>query len=241
MRIDLGDDSHDHLITHEHRMAAAMVRPEATNVSESAARTNANSCQFVSWLERRGFDRMNAGGSHLEGNDSNGRAVVDRAHTSTHRGLDTHHDGRRGLRDEGHRRHARPRPCATWFEVETKRALTEWSFLTNHARVLICIAGDPDVRLREVAAMVDITERNAYQLVTDLVAAGYVAKERDGRRNRTTSWSTDTCVSPRRRNAPSASFSTSSSAVRRPRARPAAGARASRRVTAYCSLALAAV
>jgi DNA-binding MarR family transcriptional regulator len=70
------------------------------------------------------------------------------------------------------------------FEVETKRALTEWSFLTNHARVLICIAGDPDVRLRDVAAKVDITERNAYQLVTDLVAAGYVAKQRDGRRNR---------------------------------------------------------
>lgn len=70
------------------------------------------------------------------------------------------------------------------FDDDTKRALAEWSFLTKHARVLICIAGDPDIRLRDVASIVDITERNAYQLVTDLVEAGYVVKEREGRRNR---------------------------------------------------------
>jgi DNA-binding transcriptional ArsR family regulator len=61
---------------------------------------------------------------------------------------------------------------------------TEWSFLTNHGRALLCIAHDPDVRLREVAAALDITERRAYAIVADLTAAGYVLKKRDGRRNR---------------------------------------------------------
>jgi DNA-binding transcriptional ArsR family regulator len=59
-----------------------------------------------------------------------------------------------------------------------------WSFLTNHARVLLCIAHDPGVRLRDIAALADITERTAHDIVTDLVAAGYVIKEKDGRRNR---------------------------------------------------------
>jgi MarR family len=59
-----------------------------------------------------------------------------------------------------------------------------WSFLTNHARVLLCIARDPGVRLRDIAASVGITERSAYGIVTDLTAAGYVVKEKDGRRNR---------------------------------------------------------
>lgn len=64
--------------------------------------------------------------------------------------------------------------------------MTEWSFLTNHARVLICIAHDPGVRLRDIAATVGITERSAYAIVTDLTAAGYVVKDKDtdGRRNR---------------------------------------------------------
>ncbi|HZR15395.1 MAG TPA: MarR family transcriptional regulator [Acidimicrobiia bacterium] len=61
---------------------------------------------------------------------------------------------------------------------------SEWSFLTNHARVLLCIAHDPGIRLRELAATLGITERSAYSIVTDLAAAGYVVKERDGRRNR---------------------------------------------------------
>ena len=59
-----------------------------------------------------------------------------------------------------------------------------WSFLTNHARVLVCIAHDPGVRLREIAATLGITERTAFGIVTDLTAAGYVVKEKDGRRNR---------------------------------------------------------
>src|SRR5271170_3722760 len=64
--------------------------------------------------------------------------------------------------------------------------MTEWSFLTNHARVLVCIAHDPGARLRDIATTVGITERSAYAIVTDLTAAGYVVKEKDtdGRRNR---------------------------------------------------------
>jgi len=59
-----------------------------------------------------------------------------------------------------------------------------WNFLTSHARVLLCIARDPGVRLRDIAASLDITERSAYGIVTDLTAAGYVVKQKDGRRNR---------------------------------------------------------
>jgi DNA-binding transcriptional ArsR family regulator len=62
--------------------------------------------------------------------------------------------------------------------------VADWSFLTNHARVLLCIAHDPGVRLRDIAARAGITERSAYGIVTDLTEAGYVVKERDGRRNR---------------------------------------------------------
>ena len=59
-----------------------------------------------------------------------------------------------------------------------------WSFLTKHGRVLLCIAHDPGVRLRDIAAMVGITERSAYGIVADLTAAGYTVKQKDGRRNR---------------------------------------------------------
>jgi hypothetical protein len=59
-----------------------------------------------------------------------------------------------------------------------------WSFLTNHARVLLRIAQDPEARLRDIAATLGITERSAYGIVTDLTQAGYVVKEKDGRRNR---------------------------------------------------------
>ena len=62
--------------------------------------------------------------------------------------------------------------------------MTSWSFLTNHARVLLCIARDPGARLRDIAASVGITERSAHAIVTDLTAAGYVIKHKDGRRNR---------------------------------------------------------
>ncbi|HUO69707.1 MAG TPA: winged helix-turn-helix domain-containing protein [Solirubrobacteraceae bacterium] len=59
-----------------------------------------------------------------------------------------------------------------------------WSFLTNHARVLLCIAQDPGVRLREIGDRVGITERAAHRIIDELVDAGYVSRTRTGRRNR---------------------------------------------------------
>jgi len=59
-----------------------------------------------------------------------------------------------------------------------------WTFLTNHAHVLFCIAQDPEVRLRDVAARVGITERAVQRIVTDLEAAGYLTVSKEGRRNR---------------------------------------------------------
>jgi len=59
----------------------------------------------------------------------------------------------------------------------------DWTFLTNHARVLLCIAVTR-VRLRDIAARLGITERSAYGIVTDLAQAGYIVKQKDGRRNR---------------------------------------------------------
>jgi DNA-binding MarR family transcriptional regulator len=61
-----------------------------------------------------------------------------------------------------------------------------WTFLTNHAQVLLCLAGSPDIRLREVAARVGITERATQRILAELVEAGYVKTERVGRRNRYT-------------------------------------------------------
>jgi DNA-binding MarR family transcriptional regulator len=55
--------------------------------------------------------------------------------------------------------------------------------LTNHARVLLCIAGDPGIRLREIGEMIGITERAAHRIVAELVDAGYITRTRDGRRN----------------------------------------------------------
>ena len=68
--------------------------------------------------------------------------------------------------------------CGRFLRVES------WSFLTNHARVLLCMARDPGVRLRDVAASLSITERSAHSIVADLTAAGYVVKHKHGRRNR---------------------------------------------------------
>jgi hypothetical protein len=59
-----------------------------------------------------------------------------------------------------------------------------WGLLTKHGRVLLCIAHDPGVRLRDVAASVGITERSASGIVTGLAAAGHVVKQKDGRCNR---------------------------------------------------------
>jgi hypothetical protein len=62
--------------------------------------------------------------------------------------------------------------------------VASWSFLTNHARVLLRIAQDPGARLRDIAVSLGITERSAYSIVTDLTTGGYVVKHKDGRRNR---------------------------------------------------------
>jgi DNA-binding MarR family transcriptional regulator len=59
-----------------------------------------------------------------------------------------------------------------------------WTFLTNHAHVLFCIAQDPEVRLRDVAARVGITERAVQRIVTDLETEGYLTVSKEGRRNR---------------------------------------------------------
>jgi predicted transcriptional regulator len=58
-----------------------------------------------------------------------------------------------------------------------------WSFLTNHAQVLVCIADDPGIRLREIGDAVGITERAAHRIVVELATAGYISRERQGRRN----------------------------------------------------------
>ncbi|MDH3247862.1 MAG: helix-turn-helix domain-containing protein [Acidimicrobiia bacterium] len=58
-----------------------------------------------------------------------------------------------------------------------------WTFLTNHSHVLICLARDPDLRLRDLADAVGITERAVQGIVSDLEAAGFITKRREGRRN----------------------------------------------------------
>ncbi|ADX74672.1 hypothetical protein Asphe3_35710 [Pseudarthrobacter phenanthrenivorans Sphe3] len=60
---------------------------------------------------------------------------------------------------------------------------TRWTFLTNHAHVLLAIARDPQIRIRDVAARVGVTERAAQKITADLVEAGYLTRTREGRRN----------------------------------------------------------
>ena len=59
-----------------------------------------------------------------------------------------------------------------------------WQFVTNHTQVLLCIARDPDVRLRDVADAVGITVGSAQRILSELVDAGFVERQRHGRRNR---------------------------------------------------------
>lgn len=68
--------------------------------------------------------------------------------------------------------------------METEQTRRSWTFLTNHAHVLLAIARTPDLRVRDLAALVGITERTAMQIIDDLEADGYVTRERQGRRNR---------------------------------------------------------
>jgi DNA-binding transcriptional ArsR family regulator len=71
-------------------------------------------------------------------------------------------------------------------EQRSSPATARWDFLTNHAHVLICVAHDPGIRLRDIAAAVGITERAAHRILSELVEDGYVIRERAGRRNRYT-------------------------------------------------------
>jgi predicted transcriptional regulator len=67
--------------------------------------------------------------------------------------------------------------------MEAAQPHSEWKFLTNHGLTLLCIASDPGVRMRDIAERVGITERAAHRIVGALVDAGYIDKERSGRRN----------------------------------------------------------
>jgi hypothetical protein len=69
-------------------------------------------------------------------------------------------------------------------QQQTPPEAAGWDFLTNHAHVLMCVAHDPGIRLRDIAAAVGITERAAHRILSQLVEEGYVLRERRGRRNR---------------------------------------------------------
>lgn len=70
------------------------------------------------------------------------------------------------------------------LESEVVPTKSGWTFLTNHTHVLVCIASEPDIRGRDIAAKVGITERAAQAIIADLVRDGYVTRAREGRRNR---------------------------------------------------------
>jgi len=61
--------------------------------------------------------------------------------------------------------------------------VANWTFLTSHARALLCIEHDPGVRLRDIAVSLGITERSAYAIIANLAEAGYVIQQKNGRRN----------------------------------------------------------
>lgn len=77
----------------------------------------------------------------------------------------------------------RARQRAPEYGVAVSDSAKGWTFLTNHGHVLVCLAVDPDARLRDIAERVGITERAVQQIVAELEQEGYVAKERVGRRN----------------------------------------------------------
>jgi predicted transcriptional regulator len=70
------------------------------------------------------------------------------------------------------------------MELQAPATAHDWTFLSNHGHVLLCIAKEPGIRLRDVAERVGITERAVQRIVTDLERAGYLSRAREGRRNR---------------------------------------------------------
>lgn len=69
-------------------------------------------------------------------------------------------------------------------DPDSRNRMADWKFITNHAQVLLCVAHDPEIRLREIAEACGITERAAHRIIADLEDAGYISRERVGRRNR---------------------------------------------------------
>jgi len=67
---------------------------------------------------------------------------------------------------------------------KTSRSRSNWTLLSNHGHVLICIATDPDIRLRDIATRVGITERAVFGIVEDLEVGGIIQRVKVGRRNR---------------------------------------------------------
>ena len=73
--------------------------------------------------------------------------------------------------------------ATTTEQVETPRIVPEFGFLTNHGKALLLIAQDPRIRMRDIAALLNITERATQRIVADLDRTGYIDREREGRRN----------------------------------------------------------
>lgn len=67
--------------------------------------------------------------------------------------------------------------------MDARAHAESWTFLTNHSHVLICLRRNPDLRLRDIGELVGITERSVFNIVNDLVEAGYIERRRVGRRN----------------------------------------------------------
>lgn len=67
--------------------------------------------------------------------------------------------------------------------MASTNAPTRWTFLTNHAHVLLCLAREPELRLRDVAERVGVTERAVQRIVADLEEAGYLIRHKTGRQN----------------------------------------------------------
>jgi DNA-binding Lrp family transcriptional regulator len=73
---------------------------------------------------------------------------------------------------------------STPASADTSPPVRDFAFLTNHANVLLLIAHDPRIRIRDIATALRVTERATQRIVGDLVRAGYVERQREGRRNR---------------------------------------------------------
>lgn len=81
----------------------------------------------------------------------------------------------------------RPRSPRQWTAPafpSTAAAYRSWTFLTNHAQVLLAVARNPEARVTEIERAAQISRRTAFRILADLQKAGYVTRRRDGRRNR---------------------------------------------------------